>query len=385
MDNKGTHFNHVATTGMGLAQEEIRRYAAEIGLDLVGVTTPEPFDRYLRELENRKDAYAERYAQRLETWRRMADPRLVLPDARAVLVVGYAYFPAAGAQPATCGRVGRIVAYGHLGILKRARLLCAFLRQHGFSAVMGAHRKEAAVRAGLGMIGKHGLVINPTFGSWVAYQSIVTNAPLSPDAPCTGDICGNCRQCLDACPTGALVEPHRLDPRRCVTCLLTSREIPPEQWPSLGSSILGCDVCQEACPKNREVRAKAKQEGAFPDAMGIYPPLGLILELDEQRFQREMIGPLQRKLLGDGLAGRLVALPGVRAAVSWFVKSFLRGREQVPDTLVHASSSLAIYQRNALLAAGTLRCAELRSTVTRYLADEELKPYAAWALERMGP
>ena len=369
---------------MRLTKEEIRRYAAEIGLDLVGVTTPEPFGRYLRELDFRKDAYAGRYAQRLDTWRRMADPRLVLPDARAVLVIGYAYLPDAGVQPANCGRVGRIVAYGHMGILKRARLLCAFLRQHGHSAVMGAHRKEAAVRAGLGMIGKHGLVINPTFGSWVAYQAIVTNASLPPDAPCTVDMCGNCRQCLDACPTGALVEPHRLDPQRCVTCLLTSREIPSVYWSSLGTSILGCDVCQEACPKNREVRAKAYQEGAFPDTIGIYPPLGLILNLDEKRFQREMIGPLQRKLLGDGFAARLAALPGLRAAIRWFVKSLLRGREQVPDTLVHASGSLAIYQRNALLAAGALRCAEVRPAVTRYLGDEKLKPYAAWALERMG-
>lgn len=370
---------------MELTTEDIRRYATEIGLDLVGVTTPDPFDRYLRELESRKDAYAGRYAARLESWRRMADPRRVLPDARAVLVAGYAYLPAAGVQPAECGRVGRIVAYGHLGILTRARLLCAFLRKHGYAAVMGAHRKEAAVRAGLGMIGKHGLVINPTFGSWVAYQAIVTNAPLPPDAPCTEDVCGNCRQCLDACPTGALVEPHRLDPRRCVTCLLTSREIPSEWWPSLGTYILGCDACQEACPKNRAVPTKNYQESALPDGTGIHPPLRLLLDLDERRFQREMIGPLQSKLLGNGLAARLMALPGARAAVTWFVKTVLRGREQVPDTLVHASSNLAIYQRNALLAAGTLRSAELRPSVTRYLADAQTRPYAAWALERMGP
>ena len=162
---------------------ELRQFAIHIGLDLIGVTTPEPFDRFLSELESRKEFYRDRYQHRIETWRRMANPREVLPNARSVVVIGFHYLPEEKTQPPGCGKLGRIVAYGHLGILKRAREVCHFLKQRGCQAVMGAHRKEAAVRAGLGVIGKHNLIINPEFGSWVAYQSIVTDANLELDTP----------------------------------------------------------------------------------------------------------------------------------------------------------------------------------------------------------
>jgi len=361
----------------------IRAYAAEIGLDAVGVTTPEPFDRFLSELKLREEAYRGRYAYRLDTWRRMADPRQVLPAARAVLVIGFHYLPPERPQPPACGKVGRIVAYGHLGILKRARLMAGFLRRQGYKAVMGAHRKEAAVRAGLGMVGKHNLVIHPEFGSWVAYQTLVTDAPLEADAPCTRDMCGECRACLDACPTGALYEPRRVDPRRCVTCLLTSREVPPDQRSALGSYILGCDACQEACPKNRAVKPKPEVESLLPEVIGMYPPLRLLLEMDERDFQRTVIGPMQRKMTGDGLLARLGTVPAVRAAMTWCVKKFLRGREMLPETFVHASGNLNVYKRNALVAAGNLRCSELRDAVARCRADESLRAYAEWATDLM--
>ena len=368
---------------MSSLHDKIGAYAAEIGLDAVGITTPEPFDRFLSELSLREEAYRDRYAYRLDTWRRMADPRQVLPDARAVLVLGFHYLPPERPQPRACGKVGRIVAYGHLGILKRARLMAGFLKGLGYKAVMGAHRKEAAVRAGLGIVGRHNLVIHPEFGSWVAYQTLVTDAPLEAGEPCVRDTCGECRACLDACPTGALYEPRRVDPRRCVACLLTSREVPPGQRPALGSYILGCDACQEACPRNRGLKPKPAAESLLPAAIGMYPPLRLLLEMDEAEFQRTVIGPMQRKMTGDGLLARLGTVPAVRAAMTWCVKKFLRGRERLPETFVHASGNLNVYQRNALVAAGNLRCSELRDAAERCRTDETLKPYAEWAMERM--
>jgi epoxyqueuosine reductase len=363
---------------------ELRQFAAQIGLDLVGVTTPEPFDRYLVELDAREESYRERYQYRLETWRRMAKPREVLPSAQSVVVVGFHYLPEPQAQPAGCGKLGLIVAYGHHAILNGARQVCGFLKRHGYRAVMGVHRKEAAVRAGLGVIGKHNLVIHPEFGSWVAYQSIVTDAPLEPDQSQPTDVCGDCRLCLQACPTGALYEPRRLDPRRCVTCLLTGREIASHHWPKLGSYILGCDACQEVCPKNRALKAKSNPKSLLPENIGRYPPLQLLLEMDDQRFQREIIGELQKQIMGDGMLARALAQPAVRGMVTWCIKTFLRGREALPETFVHASNNLKIYQRNAILAAGHLRCGQLREAVARCSADPELKPYAQWALERMG-
>ncbi len=365
---------------------ELRQFAIQIGLDLVGVTTPEPFDRFLSELELREEFYRDRYQHRINTWRRMANPREVLPNAQSVVVIGFHYLPEEQAQAPGCGKLGRIVAYGHLGILKRAREMCQFLKQHGHQAVMGAHRKEAAVRAGLGVIGKHNLIINPEFGSWVAYQSIVTDAILELDAPlATLDVCHNCQLCLQACPTGALYEPRRLDPRRCVTALLTSREIALDQRPKINSYILGCDVCQEACPKNRGIKTKPNMESLLSENFGMFPPLQLLLEMDEKRFQREVIGELQKKIMGNGMQARILALPVVRGFVTWFIKKFLRGREALPETFVHASNNLNIYKRNAILAAGNLRCTSLREAVARCAVEPELTPYVEWSLERMKP
>jgi epoxyqueuosine reductase QueG len=262
--------------------------------------------------------------------------------------------------------------------------MCQFFKQRGYQAVMGAHRKEAAVRAGLGVIGKHDLVINPEFGSWVAYQTIVTDAVLEPDTPlATLDVCNNCQLCLQACPTGALYQPRRLDPRRCVTAMLTSREIAPEQRPKIDSYILGCDACQEACPKNRGTQAKPNMESLLSESFGMFPPLQLLLEMDEKRFQREVIGELQKKIMGDGMQARILALPVVRGLVTWFIRKFLRGREALPETFVHASNNLNIYKRNAILAAGNLRCTSLREAVARCGATPELAPYVEWSLERM--
>jgi epoxyqueuosine reductase len=365
---------------------ELRQFAIQIGLDLVGVTTPEPFDRFLSELQLREEFYRDRYQHRIDTWRRMANPREVLPNARSVVVIGFHYLPEEQGRPPGCGKLGRIVAYGHLGILKRAREVCKFLKRHGHQAVMGAHRKEAAVRAGLGVIGKHNLVINPELGSWVAYQSIVTDAVLEPDAPlATQDVCHNCQLCLQACPSGALYEPRRLDPRRCVTAQLSSREIAPDQRSKINSYILGCDACQEACPKNRGVRTKLDIESLLPESFGMFPPLQLLLEMDEKRFQREVIGELQKKIMGNGMQARILALPGIRGLATWFIKKFLRGREALPETFVHASSNLNIYKRNAILAAGNSNCTSLREAVARCAAEPGLKPYVEWSLERMKP
>ena len=126
-------------------------------------------------------------------------------------------------------------------------------------------------------------------------------------------------------------------------------------------------------------------ESLLPESFGMFPPMQLLLEMDEKRFQREVIGELQKKIMGNGMQARILALPVVRGFVTWFIKKFLRGREALPETFVHASNNLNIYKRNAILAAGNLRCTSLREAVARCAAEPELKPYAEWSLERMKP
>lgn len=327
-------------------KEELKGYAEEIGIDLFGVTTPEPFPRYLKELASRKEHYLERYSHRIDRWKRLAQPRKILKDAKAVISIGFYYFTADKEPEGLYGKLGRIISYGHLEIYKRALLIIDFLKKRGYKAVMGVHRKEAAQRAGLGFIGKNGLVINNRYGSWVAYQSIVTNAGLDFDKPYKGEGCGKCEICINSCPTSAIYEPYRINPKRCISYLLTSQTIPSEFEEKIGNYLLGCDICQEVCPKNRGLKPKEKIEPLLPPFLGVYPSLKKVLELTESEFKMGVMGYIFKR----------TPLPSM-AKYKWVRGIFkilerlrmLKGSEAIPETFIHASDDLRIYKRNAML------------------------------------
>lgn len=370
---------------MSLFKDRLFSYANEIGLDLIGVTTADPFDRFLREINLRKESYMERYSHRIESWGKFAKPKAVLTGAKSVVVVGFFYLTKDKIKvPESAGVVGRIVSYGHLGILKRAKMMCKFLQEHGYSAIMGAHRKEAAVRAGLGSIGKNNLILNRKYGGWVAYQSIITDAEIEPDEPFSLDLCGTCDLCLKACPTAALYEPRRIDPRRCIAYLLTYKEIARENWQVLDGHILACDICLEACPKNKELILKKKVESLFPDNIGIYFPLKRIFNFTDESFQKEMISNMGKKLVGKSFFSGLFGNNLVRKLVEPVFKALSKGKEVVPETFTHASGKLLIYKRNAIIAAGNRKDKSMIDDLKCYIDHPYLGIYARWSIERIG-
>jgi epoxyqueuosine reductase len=195
-----------------------------------------------------------------------ARPRELLPGTRAVIVARMNYRPnSANAQANIDDGSRAYVSRYALGrdyhkvlrnrLQKLAERLATEIGPGGYRVFVDSApvmEVELATQAGLGWRGKHTLVLDREAGSWFFLGEIFTDLPLPPDEP-VSDHCGTCRACLDACPTGAIVAPYRIDARRCISYLTIELKgsIPEELRPLIGNRIYGCDDCQLCCPWNR--------------------------------------------------------------------------------------------------------------------------------------
>ena len=239
---------------------ELKAKASELGFLACGITDPSPLPH-----ADHLDAWlANGYAGTMRYLHRQAkrrkNPRINVPESLAVVVVLENYYapdtPAALHAP----RVAKYARGEDYHRVTRGRLdrLAAFLLEHG-AAVARTYvddgpipERELAQRAGLGWIAKNTMLIRPGAGSFFFIGTIFTDLALPPDAPFTADHCGSCTRCLDACPTGALVESHVLDARRCISYLTIEQRgpIPDSLIPHLEGFAFGCDICNDVCPWN---------------------------------------------------------------------------------------------------------------------------------------
>jgi epoxyqueuosine reductase len=147
--------------------------------------------------------------------------------------------------------------------------------------------KALAEKAGLGWIGKHSNLLNRRAGSWFFLGEIYTDLPLPLDSPAENH-CGDCTRCIEACPTGAIVGPYRVDARRCISYLTIELRgpIPEELRPLLGNRIYGCDDCQLFCPWNRFARPSEEQDFAPRHGLDTPSLLRLFAWSEEEFLQR---------------------------------------------------------------------------------------------------
>src|SRR3989338_11229275 len=199
-----------------------------------------------------------------ETGGRRSTPTALWPEAQNIIVLGVNYGPEgdprqAHGDPAK-GAVS-VYAQGHEYqdvIKKRLKHLARWMvktyacQVKVFVDTAPVMEKPLAARAGLGWQGKHTCLVSPDFGSWLFLAEIFTTLELEPDKAGV-DRCGSCRACIDACPTGALYEPYRLDARRCISCLTIEHKdsIDLELAARMGNRVFGCDDCLAACPWNK--------------------------------------------------------------------------------------------------------------------------------------
>lgn len=361
-------------------EERIKAQALAVGFDAAGITTADPPGHGAQSAAWLAAGMhgAMSYLQRLSPLREgPASSENLLPCARSVIVVALSYcFPAPSHAAAREGATGLVARYArgsdyHNLMWEKLDALAAWLkaefgpdvRTRGFADSGPLRERELAARAGLGWQGKHTNLISLDLGNWFFLGALLTTLDLAPDAPVAGH-CGTCTRCLAACPTGAIVAPHTLDARRCISYLTIEERgpIPRDLRPLIGNRIFGCDDCLAACPWNeraqtaRELRLAARPGHDAPDLLG-----WLALLADEDSFRAEFGGtPLMRpkraglrrnvcvalgNVGGDeavaGLADALRNDPAslVRGHAAWALGEIIRrtGSERAGVALEHAA------------------------------------------------
>lgn len=318
-----------------IANSHIKKIAFEIGFDLCGTCSPEIIpearERYYKWLEKNYHGELDYLAKNPE---RRSDPTLLLEGAKSVIMLGVNYYqPNSESTPEGHGRVaryargrdyhkviarmtkelvGRIVrdtGYGMRDVAENQSLPVSRIPCPGFRWFVdyGPMLERAyAEKAGLGYIGRNGLLINRKFGSWIFLAEIITNLEIESSDPrlIRHGTCGTCKKCMDACPTGAIVEERVVDSTKCISYLTIERpsDIPEDLAAKIGDRIFGCDVCQEVCPHNYQRQKLTKHEAFLSGGVGEFIDASKVLTLQTREdFLSLTAGtPLTRPKL-DGL------------------------------------------------------------------------------------
>ena len=281
--------------GDALTASAIKAQARALGFDLCGVARAESYPELTFLAEWLDRGYAATMDWMPRSAERRADVRNVVPGARSVIVTATLYNtnrPYSADVPPEVARISRYAWGDDYHDVLKARLdtLLAWMRSavapsepagrvEGFDArayvdTGPVQERVYAQYAGLGWIGKNTCLINPEIGSWIFLGEIITTLELEPDAEGL-EQCGSCTRCLDACPTGALVEPGVLDSARCLSYLTIEHrgDVPAAYHAAIGTHVYGCDICQEVCPYNQP--APASSDAAWQPRAGLDLP-GLV-------------------------------------------------------------------------------------------------------------
>lgn len=287
---------------------------------------------------------------------RRRSPTALWPQARSALVVATNYGPEldpmARLKAASTGVVSVYALRRDYHDVMKGKLkqLASWVARDGtcnvkvFVDTAPLMEKPLAERAGIGWQGKHTNLVSRRFGSWLFLGVLLTDLELEPDAP-EADHCGQCRACLDVCPTRAFPAPYQLDARRCISYLTIEHKghIAREFRAAMGNRIYGCDDCLAVCPWNKFAQAGSEARMAVNDELAA-PSLAGLAELDDAAFRELFRGtPVKRT-----------------------------GRDR--------------FVRNVMIAIGNSGDPTLVPVVRRRLSDasELVRAMAVWALSRLG-
>jgi epoxyqueuosine reductase len=319
-----------------MTTEDVRRLGYELGLDAVGIARAEAYEGTERHIAERRERglFAEMKFTMAQP-ERSCHPERLLPGARSVVSAALCYWEPE--QPLEPGQ-GRLARYTWADAYADLREKLDALGRAiggGYRVLVDANQhvdREAAARSGVGFYGKNTMLITRKHGSWVVLGTLVTDRELEPTAP-LDTTCGDCRICIDACPTDALAEPGTLDATKCLSYWTQSpRPIPEPYRAELGAQVYGCDICQDVCPWNRGV--EKRRAGREPTDAG---HVDLVTWLESESLVRDY------------------------------------------DRLYVPGKDIRFLRRNALVALGNVGGAEHAGVVEQHADDE----HARWALARL--
>jgi epoxyqueuosine reductase len=345
--------------------ERLRGWALAAGFDRAGVAALEPSahgDVLRRWLDRGEHASMAYMARRLEA---RLDPRALLPEARSVLCVALRY--GGGAEPGgdLWPRVARY-ARGRDYHEVMGERLAALARQVREAYPGCATRpyvdtgplleRELAARAGLGAVGKNTMLLHPGDGSWFLLGELLLTLDLAPDLP-LADLCGSCTRCLEACPTGALAEPYRLDANRCISYWTIEHRgaVPAAVRPRLGDWVFGCDLCQEACPWNAAPPPASDPAFELPPERRELDLAGLLTLGREAYVERFRGSPLKRAK-HEGLRRNAAVAMGNRGDRT-YVPALAAALRQDPSALVRGHAAWGLGRVGGEAAAAALAAA----------------------------
>lgn len=245
-------------------QQQLVHYAHSIGIDKIGFTSAASFPDLKQRLKVQQQlGYASGFEE--SDIEKRTEPVQLLEEAQSILSIAIAYpsklkdAPQSkrGERRGIFARASWGMDY-HTVLREKLAKLEAFILLHIPDARLKSmvdtgelSDRAVAERAGIGWSAKNCSIITPEFGSYVYLGEMLTNIPFEPSIPME-DQCGDCRLCLDICPTGALIEGGQLNAQRCIAFLTqTKTMLPVEFRAKIGNRVYGCDTCQTVCPKNK--------------------------------------------------------------------------------------------------------------------------------------
>jgi epoxyqueuosine reductase len=353
-------------------KEEVIAYSKTIGIDKIGFTSADPFMELKNRLIRQQELGYQSGFEEPDIEKRVT-PAMLLPEPRSIISIALAY-PSKmkvrvegkkGERRGFFSRASWGLDYHHI-LRDRLKKIEEFILEKVPDARLKSmvdtgelSDRAVAVRAGIGWSGKNCAVMTPEFGSYVYLGEMITSIPFRADIPME-DQCGSCTACIEACPTGALVQGGQINAQHCIAFLTQTKAVIPEEFrDKIGNRVYGCDSCQTSCPVNKGKDFHFHEEmEADPEVAK--PLLRPLLKMSNREFKNKF-GPVAGSWRGKK--------PIQRNAI--IALAHFKDESAIPDLLgVLENETSTVLKETAAWALGKIGSPEAVGALEKYLEQE---------------